>query len=899
MEEGPRLLSLPPSSTHFFLFSLILFFSFSAADDAAVMAKLATAFSPTPRGWSGSNFCKWSSVNCDSTGRVSTISLASRSLSGELPSEINQLSGLKSLSLQRNKLSGPLPSFANLTNLQEIFLDGNGFSSVPPSFLAGLTSLQTFSISENPSLAPWTIPNALADSSSLVGFYASKANVFGTVPDIFNSLPNFQSLKLSYNNLTGPLPASFAGSAIQNLWLNNQAMGLSGRLDALGAMSQLSQVWLHANAFSGPIPDLSKSTSLFDFQLRDNHITGIVPPSLTTLPKLVNVSLQNNNLQGPYPEFGKNAFVSLGSTNSFCNSEPGPCDPQVTSLLAVAGALGYPMTLAESWQGNNACQKWSFITCDSAGKSVTAINFGKQHWTGTISPAVANLTSLKSLVLNDNNLGGSIPESLTGLSQLQILDVSNNNLTGKIPRFPASVTVKTAGNRLLGTNSSSAGGEGSAASGPNVTSTQGPTSFSISKSFAVIMSSVAVIVSLLICYCCLKKRKKFAYIPSPQTDKEKMMKEAVSNRYGHGGLSSELSSHGDADNGDVRVYDGGSVTFPIEVLREVTNNFSKDNVLGKGGFGVVYKAELHDGTKIAVKRMESSVVSSKGKSEFEAEIGVLTKVRHRHLVALLGFCVNGNERLLVYEYMPQGTLGQHLFKCSMSGFSPLSWKQRVTIALDVARGVEYLHSLAQQSFIHRDLKPSNVLLGDDMRAKVSDFGLVKNAPDGNHSVETRLAGTFGYLAPEYASTGRVTTKVDVFAFGVILMELITGQMALDEDMPEGKSHLVTWFRKALSNKENIRNSLDQSLDPDEETFKSICKVAQLAGHCTAREPFQRPDMGHVVTVLAPLVDLWKPMCDENEDSFSIDLHMSLPDALQRWQAGDGTTTMADELSFAE
>ncbi|XP_028105850.1 receptor-like kinase TMK3 [Camellia sinensis] len=177
----------------------------------------------------------------------------------------------------------------------------------------------------------------------------------------------------------------------------------------------------------------------------------------------------------------------------------------------------------------------------------------------------------------------------------------------------------------------------------------------------------------------------------------------------------------------------------------------EENILGRGGFGKVYKGEFNDGTKIAVKRMESGVVSDKGLDEFNSEIAVLTKVRHRHFVSLLGYCLDGNERLLVYEYMPQGTLSRHLFHWNEEGLKPLEWLKRLTLGLDVARGVEYLHALAHQSFVHRDLKPTNILLGDDMRAKVADFGLVRLAPDGNVLVETKLAGTFGYLAPEYAS----------------------------------------------------------------------------------------------------------------------------------------------------
>jgi hypothetical protein len=223
---------------------------------------------------------------------------------------------------------------------------------------------------------------------------------------------------------------------------------------------------------------------------------------------------------------------------------------------------------------------------------------------------------------------------------------------------------------------------------------------------------------------------------------------------GSDGANEAFSPRSDG-HGDIHVVEAGNMVISIQVLRNVTNNFSEENILGRGGFGTVYKGELHDGTKIAVKRMESGPVGEKGLTEFMSEIAVLTKVRHRHLVALLGYCVDGNERLLVYEYMPQGTLSRHLFNAREESLKPLQWTRRLTIALDVARGVEYLHSLAHQSFIHRDLKPSNILLGDDMRAKVSDFGLVRLAPEGKFSVETKLAGTFGYLAPEYAGNFQI------------------------------------------------------------------------------------------------------------------------------------------------
>ncbi|RVW31080.1 Receptor-like kinase TMK4 [Vitis vinifera] len=148
------------------------------------------------------------------------------------------------------------------------------------------------------------------------------------------------------------------------------------------------------------------------------------------------------------------------------------------------------------------------------------------------------------------------------------------------------------------------------------------------------------------------------------------------------------------------------------------------------------------------------------------------------------------------------------------------------------------------------------------------------------------------------ATGRVTTKVDVYAFGVVLMELITGRKALDETMPDERSHLVSWFRRVLINKDNLQKAIDQTLDPDEETLASICKVAELAGHCTAREPYQRPEMGHAVNILGPLVEQWKPVRPDEDESYGIDLHMSLPQALQRWQADEGTSTMVNDLSYS-
>ncbi|XP_008222748.1 PREDICTED: receptor-like kinase TMK4 [Prunus mume] len=857
----------------FFLALCVLFLSSStAADDSAVMSKLAEGHKNTPEDWStGKTYCDWEGIECVGN-RVASVNLSSMSLSGSLPSNLNSLTHLTTLSLQSNSLSGPFPSLANLSSLQEIYLDNNNFSSIPSGCFQGLSNLQVLSMSQNINLDPWVFPTELIQASSLVTLAAGNANFYGSLPDIFDSFPNLQSLRLSYNNFSGFLPKSFSGSGIQNLWLNNQQFGLSGTIEVLSNMTQLNQVWLHKNQFTGPIPDISKCKALFDLQLRDKLLTGIVPATLMSSTAIQNVSLDNNKLQGPLPVFGSNVKATFDGTNSFCLTKPGPCDPQVNTLLEVAGALGYPILLAESWEGNNTCDGWSFIVCDTQGKVIT-VNFEKKHFTGIISPAFANLTSLKNLVLKNNNLTGSIPASLLTLQQLQLLDFSNNNLFGEIPKFPDTVKLITTGNVLIGTTPSSGGGGGGtpSGSGSNGTTPNGspaPASGGSSVSPGMIDGIVfAVVIFILVLF----------FVSIKCYENKKHIVRIVDSENGCNGIPSDKTG--------LHLSEGGNVAISIEVLRKVTNNFSEDNILGRGGFGVVYKGELHDGTRIAVKRMECVAVSTERMNEFEAEIAFLAKVKHRHLVSLLGYCINGNERLLVYEYMPQGTLTQHLYNWRENGVPPLTWRQRITIALDVARGVEYLHGLAPQSFIHRDLKPSNILLGDDMRAKVADFGLVKHAPDAN-SVETRVAGTFGYLAPEYTATGRVTTRVDVYAFGVVLMQLLSGKKALDHTIPDERSLLVIWFRRFLIKKEYIPKTIDETLkNHDEETMECICKVAELAGHCTAHNPFQRPEMSYVVNILAPLVRNWKPTSHEEEEKYGIDRHMSLPQGLE-WQANE-------------
>ncbi|KAJ4961724.1 hypothetical protein NE237_021634 [Protea cynaroides] len=879
--------------------------------DAAAMVALKQSLNlPESLGWTDSDPCNWAKVFC-SGGRVTAIQIGNQGVSGTLPSDLGNLTSLVRLELMNNNISGAVPSLNGLGSLQFLLLSNNQFSSIPADFFSGFSSLQVVGLDKNP-FSAWEIPDSLQNATNLANFSANSANVTGNIPYFVGAttFPSLTNLHLAFNNLQGGLPASFGGSLIQTLWLNGQTAKLNGSIQVLQNMTSLTEVWLHLNAFTGPLPDVSGLKSLQSFSVRDNQLTGPVPDSLVSLTSLKIVNLTNNLLQGPTPKFPGSVSVDMAGLNSFCSSTPGAtCDSRVNVLLSIVKDMDYPVKFAQSWEGNDPCASWWGISCTTNG-NISLINFKNMGLTGTISPDFSQLQLLQKLILADNNLTGTIPEELTTLANLTEVDVSNNQLYGQVPNFRSNIVVNTKGNPDIGKNAPSpiaGGGSSGPSSGTgskNGTDTS-PSSTGKSKvSVGVVVGLVIAGVFLvffagLLGFCLYRrKQKRFGRVQSPNamvvhprhsgSDPE-ILKITVAGPSANGVASSETYSRTSSGPSDIHMVETGNMVISIQVLRNVTNNFSEKNILGRGGFGTVYKGELHDGTKIAVKRMNAGVMTEKGLTEFKSEIAVLTKVRHRHLVALLGYCLEGNERLLVYEYMPQGTLSQHLFNWKEEGLMPLEWTKRLSIALDVARGVEYLHGLAHQSFIHRDLKPSNILLGDDMRAKVADFGLVRLAPEGKASIETRLAGTFGYLAPEYAVTGRVTTKVDVFSFGVILMELITGRKALDETQPEESLHLVTWFRRMHINKDTFHKAIDTKIDLNEETLASISTVAELAGHCTAREPHQRPDMGHVVNVLSSLAELWKPSNPDSEDIYGIDLDMTLPQALKKWQAFEGSS----------
>ncbi|KAK9691867.1 hypothetical protein RND81_09G225400 [Saponaria officinalis] len=294
----------------------------------------------------------------------------------------------------------------------------------------------------------------------------------------------------------------------------------------------------------------------------------------------------------------------------------------------------------------------------------------------------------------------------------------------------------------------------------------------------------------------------------------------------------------------------GVQVFTYKELELATDNFSEANMIGHGGYGVVYKGVLCDGTLAAIKMVHRD--GKPGERAFRIEVDLLSRLQSPYLVELLGYCADQNHRLLIFEFLPNGSLQQHLHAPHTYAQS-LDWGTRLRIALDCARALEFLHEHATPSIIHRDFKCSNVLLDHNFRAKVSDFGLAKTGSDKiNGQISTRVLGTTGYLAPEYASTGKLTTKSDVYSYGVVLLQLITGRVPVDTRRPSGEHVLVSWALPRLTHREKVMEMVDPTLK-GQYSHKDIIQIAAIAAVCVQAEPEYRPLMTDVVQSLVPLV----------------------------------------------
>ena len=376
---------------------------------------------------------------------------------------------------------------------------------------------------------------------------------------------------------------------------------------------------------------------------------------------------------------------------------------------------------------------------------------------------------------------------------------------------------------------------------------------------------IAIACTCIFCFCKSQRNEMSNTKDNPPGWRPLFMHGAV--------LSSIANAKGGAQtlNGSVAAFTRVGRRFTLSEIRAATDNFDDSLVIGVGGFGKVYKGEIEDGTLAAIKR--SNPQSEQGLAEFETEIEMLSKLRHRHLVSLIGFCDEQNEMILVYEFMANGTLRSHLFG---SGFPPLTWKQRLEACTGAARGLHYLHTGADRGIIHRDVKTTNILLDENFVAKMADFGLSKDGPALDHThVSTAVKGSFGYLDPEYFRRQHLTEKSDVYSFGVVLFEVVCSRPVINPSLPKDQINLAEWAMKWQR-----QRSLETIIDPrlrGNSCPESLKKFGEIAEKCLADEGRNRPTMGEVLWHLEYVLQLHEAWMRTNATETSITSSQALED----------------------
>ncbi|CAM6104903.1 unnamed protein product [Calypogeia fissa] len=455
-------------------------------------------------------------------------------------------------------------------------------------------------------------------------------------------------------------------------------------------------------------------------------------------------------------------------------------------------------------------------------------------FTGSVPSTLGNLTGVMQIVLNFNQLSGSIPDSLTELHALQILNLGFNNFSGIVPNFSGPVTVNLQGNPLLCGPQNHINCSFFSDLPPTVqaNSSEGPSTHSHYKAALVCGLSVGASLLILSISCGIGwwKRHKAQQVFFDVNEQ-----------------------------GNNHMILGQLKKFSFRELQVATNHFDSNNILGKGGFGNVYKGCLPDGSLVAVKRLREEGTPG-GEVQFQMEVEMISLAVHRNLLRLRGFCMTPTERLLVYPYMPNGSVASRLrvrnftdksWKIADSLFRKpaLDWPTRKRIALGSARGLLYLHEHCDPKIIHRDVKAANVLLDEDFEAVVGDFGLAKLLDHRDSHVTTAVRGTVGHIAPEYLSTGQSSEKTDVFGFGILLLELITGQRAFDFGRISSNQDvmLLDWVKKL-----QLEKRLDLLVDVDlKQKYNNVEleEMVQVALLCTQVSPTDRPKMSEVVRML--------------------------------------------------
>ncbi|KAM4100942.1 hypothetical protein ACJW30_05G106400 [Castanea mollissima] len=538
----------------------------------------------------------------------------------------------------------------------------------------------------------------------------------------------------------------------------------------------------------------------------------------------------------------------------------------VTALMAVKIKLKDESNVMNGWDINSVdpCT-WNMVACSAEG-FVVSLEMASVGLSGTLSPSIANLSHLRTMLLQNNRLSGPIPAEIGKLSELQMLDLSQNQFVGEIPSSLGFLTrlnyLRLSKNNLSGQIPKLVANlSGLSFLDLSYNNFSGPTPKILAQGYSITGNNfLCTSTSAQICMGASKPINDTRSTQKVSGHHQWVLSVAIGISctfvvsvmllvcWVHWYRSRLLSSSYVQQDYEFDI--GHLKRFSFRELQNATGNFSPKNILGQGGYGVVYKGCLPNRTVVAVKRLKDP--SYTGEVQFQTEVEMIGLALHRNLLRLYGFCMTSDERLLVYPYMPNGSVADRLRETCREKPS-LDWNRRMRVAIGAARGLLYLHDQCNPKIIHRDVKAANILLDESFEAVVGDFGLAKLLDRRESHVTTAVRGTVGHIAPEYLSTGQSSEKTDVFGFGILLLELITGQKALDAGNGQVQKGMILEWVRTLFEEKKLEVLVDRDLRGCFDAFQ-LEKTVEVALQCTQSHPNLRPKMYEVLKVLEGLVE---------------------------------------------